>query len=128
MRTEFRKKITKLKIRDEYVVISSADELVLELTIEFENGYKITYPLNETKGIKTKALAVVRLFDILEIKKSTELIGKEVRILNVKRNDNPWTRMGIGHVNKDRFMPIHRGDCTCGQELLTEKIILGKTW
>ena len=128
MRTEFRKKITKLKIRDEYVVISSADELVLELTIEFENGYKITYPLSSAKGIRSRALAIVRLFDILEIKRSFELLGEEVRLLRIKNEDGHWKTIAIGHVTKDRFMPLYRGDCTCELETVYEKILSGNTW
>lgn len=122
------RKIETMMIRDNYLEIDYRDKPVLKLTIEFENGYKITYPLSSAKGIRSRALAIVRLFDILEIKRSFELLGKEVRLLRIKNEDGHWKTIAIGHVTKDRFMPLYRGDCTCELETVYEKILSGNTW
>ena len=115
-------------IRDVYLEIDYRDKPVLKLTMVFDNGYKITYPLSSAKGIRSRALAVVRLFDILEIKRSFELLDKEVRLLRVKNEEGYWKTIAIGHITKDRFMPLYRGDCTCELEVVYKKILSGNTW
>ena len=125
MRTKYDSKLEKTKIREAYVEVNYD---ILMLVIKFENGYKKSYPLNDSLSAKSKASAVIRLFEILEVKRNSELIGKEVRLLYLNRNDGQWEVLGIGHINKDLFMPAHRGDCSCDHEIIAEKIILGKTW
>ena len=88
-------------ISAEVVMGYDFDQPFLDFVVELSNGYKKKYPLTETKDIKSKSSAVIKIFKLLEVKRSSELPRKKLRLLDLREKDKEWLTLGIGHPIKD---------------------------